>query len=205
MAGTPLSYAQIEGYWVNAGGSASSAPTAAAIAFAESSGIPSEVQPDQPPETTGWGLWQITPTSGSPGPYSRYLDPATCAAQAVSLYNARGGTFGAWSTYNSGAYLQFMQKGVAPDTSVSAATVPAGGDSSSSSSSSAGSSVASLLSKLVDPKWWVRAAKGAIATLIAIGAIAFMMKDTQPGQAVKAKGKEAGKKLAETGMEAALA
>src|SRR5215469_14791384 len=52
------SYSQLEGFWTGAGGSAITAPIAAAIAMAESGGS-NVIQQGQPYSTTGWGLWQI--------------------------------------------------------------------------------------------------------------------------------------------------
>lgn len=103
--GGTLSYSQLEGLWISAGGPAGVAPTAAAIAMAESGGR-DVMQQGQPWATTGWGYWQITP--GGP----QYLDPMTNARMAVSDYRGRG--FEPWTTYNDGAYRQFLQGGISP-------------------------------------------------------------------------------------------
>jgi Lysozyme like domain/Tachylectin len=105
-----LGFAQIEGYWVAAGGPASNAATAAAIAGAESSYYPGIIQSGQPYSTTGWGLWQITPGSSVSqfGRDYQLLDPWNNAGAAVAKYRAAGNSFRPWTTYNNGAYRQFL-------------------------------------------------------------------------------------------------
>jgi Lysozyme like domain len=105
------SYKAIEMYWIAAGGPPSVASTAAAITGAESSFNASAVQQGQPAETTGWGLWQITPTSGitQNGQFGNLLDPSNNARAAVYLYKNAGNSFSPWATYNSGAYQEFVQ------------------------------------------------------------------------------------------------
>lgn len=109
-----LSYAELEGLWIQAGGDPSVAPIMAAIAFPESGANPAAVQQGQPYATTGWGLWQITPGNSVPsvGINEALLDPLTNARAAVAKYNSQG--LGAWTTFTSGAYKQFLQSGVAP-------------------------------------------------------------------------------------------
>jgi NlpC/P60 family len=106
-----LPYGSVEQYWRNAGGPAAIANVMAAVSTAESGRIPGKVQPDEPPGETGWGLWQITPTSGMPGPYSQYLNPATNAMAAVRLASpfTSGQLASQWTTYRDGAYLPFLQ------------------------------------------------------------------------------------------------
>lgn len=121
------SYAQLEGFWINAGGPPSLAPAMAAVAMAESGGG-NVIQQGQPYSTTGWGLWQITPGNSESqcGTDAALLNPATNACAAVAKYNSQG--TGAWTTYTSGKYRGFLQLGVTPDLSVSAkTTAPSGG------------------------------------------------------------------------------
>lgn len=125
-----LSYAQLMGLWINAGGSAGSAPVAAAIALAESGGNPTSHNP-RPPDDS-YGLWQIN-MLGSMGPARRQqyglksntdlYDPATNARVAVIMSN-KGANFRPWSTFTSGAYRKFVNGGVAPDLN---APTPQGG------------------------------------------------------------------------------
>lgn len=120
-------FAQLEGLWINNGGSASLAPLMAAIALAESSGNPNaENKTDNGGRQTSWGLWQLSDgTHNQPVP--NILDPNVNAAQAVKKYKSQGLT--AWGTYTSGAYRHYMQSGVSPDTT----SVPAGSSTGSSS------------------------------------------------------------------------
>jgi phage-related protein len=108
---TALSYGALEDYWEKAGGPAGVASIAAAITFAESGAIPSTVQQGQPYATTGWGLWQITPGNSEPqfGVDNALLNPQNNADAAVAKYNSQG--FEAWTTYDTGAYLKFLQDG----------------------------------------------------------------------------------------------
>lgn len=116
-------YAQLEGLWINAGGSAALAPLMAAIAEAESGGNPGAVNAtDNNGTQTSWGLWQVSNgTHAQPVP--NILDPSVNAQQAVAKYNSQGLT--AWGTYDSGAYKAFMSAGTTPQTSGLPATAAA--------------------------------------------------------------------------------
>lgn len=83
-----LYFYQLTALWTGAGGNPSWAPLMAGIAYAESGGTPMSVQQTQPPETTGWGLWQITPGTKT------LLTPQANARAAVTKWNAQGLT--AW-------------------------------------------------------------------------------------------------------------
>jgi hypothetical protein len=117
------SYAQLEGLWIQAGGSAAAAPIAAAIALAESGGNPSSHNGNAGTGDDSWGLWQIN-MIGSMGPSRRaqfgltsntqLTDPLTNAKAAVALSN-NGKNWSPWTTYTSGAYRKYMQGGVTPN------------------------------------------------------------------------------------------
>jgi hypothetical protein len=110
-----LSFAQLEGAWIQAGGSPAMAPLMAAIALAESSGNPDATNPtDNGGTQTSWGLWQISNGDHSE-PSPTWNDPVENARLAVGKIRSQG--LGAWGTYTSGAYRQYEQSGVAPDTS----------------------------------------------------------------------------------------
>lgn len=114
------SFAQLEGLWINNGGSAAMAPIMAAIALAESSGNPNATNPnDNGGRQTSWGLWQLSDGTHNQ-PVSNILDPNVNAAQAVKKLKSQG--LQAWGTYTSGAYRRFMKSGVTPDTT----SVPSG-------------------------------------------------------------------------------
>jgi hypothetical protein len=111
-----LGYAQIEGFWVDAGGPPGSdgsytyPQVAAAITFCESSYEPGIIQPGEPYSTTGWGLWQITPGNSVAqyGTDYQILDPWNNAEAAVYKYDAAGG-FSPWTTYVDGCYASHLQ------------------------------------------------------------------------------------------------
>ncbi len=105
-------FAQLEGLWIQAGGSRALAPIMAAIALAESSGNPNAKNAtDNGGRQTSWGLWQISDgTHNEPAP--NILDPLVNAQQAVKKYQSQG--LNAWGTYSSGAYEKYMQQGVTP-------------------------------------------------------------------------------------------
>jgi hypothetical protein len=114
-----LGYAQIAGFWVDAGGPSGADPNvpgytyaqvAAAITFCESSFEPGAIQPGEPYSTTGWGLWQITPGNSVPawGTDFQVLDPWNNAEEAVYKFDAAGG-FGPWTTYGNGCYSHHLQ------------------------------------------------------------------------------------------------
>jgi Lysozyme like domain len=119
---SPYTYAQLEQLWINNGGSKATAPIAAAIALAESSGNPQAVNPtDNNGTQTSWGLWQISNgTHGQPVP--NILDPNVNAQQAVAKYQGAGG-WSPWGTYDSGAYEAYLSPGTTPDPNVPAATL----------------------------------------------------------------------------------
>ncbi|MGH7743499.1 MAG: hypothetical protein ACREQ5_01575 [Candidatus Dormibacteria bacterium] len=109
-------FAQLEGYAKQAGFPDNLLATMAAIAMAESSGI-DQIQKGQPYSTTGWGLWQITPGNSVPGAGidNALLNPVNNAKAAFTKWQGQG--LGAWTTYTSGAFRQFLQGNVAPDVS----------------------------------------------------------------------------------------
>lgn len=127
-----LTYAQIEGLWVQAGGSQDTAPLAAAIAMAESGGNPNSVNNNAHTGDLSYGLWQIN-MIGQLGPsrekqfgitnYSQLLDPLTNAKAAVAV-SSGGKDFTPWTTFTHGAYKQYMQGNVPPDLNAGGAGGP---------------------------------------------------------------------------------
>ena len=100
-----LTPGQISSMWVGEGGNSGAAVNMASIAFLESGDIPSTVQKGEPPGLTGWGLYQITPTSGitQNGQFGDLLDAANNTRAAIALYNARG--YAPWSADAVGGRL----------------------------------------------------------------------------------------------------
>jgi hypothetical protein len=114
-------YAQLEQLWINNGGSAATAPVAAAIAEAESSGNAMVTSPN-PDGGTNVGAWQLdTNGKGAGLTVAQLQDPNVNAAAAVT--GSKGGTdWSAWETYVNGAYTRFLSNSTPP----SPAGVPAG-------------------------------------------------------------------------------
>jgi hypothetical protein len=118
-----FSYAQLEQLWINAGGTADTAPIAAAIAEAESGGVSNRaypstyVTPGQGSATDATGLWQIL---GPPAGFTaaQLTDPSSNAAMAVAKYQQAGNSFTPWVTYTNGAYLASLSSGTTPDPNV---------------------------------------------------------------------------------------
>jgi hypothetical protein len=131
-----LGYAQIEGYWLYAGGPDGAAGTytdaevAAAITGAESSSLPGIIQSGVDycgagADRAGWGLWQITCGNSVPAEYGsdfQLLDPWNNAEGAVwkceQDVDAGDNCFAPWSTYTDGAYESYLQH-TPPDMSIS--------------------------------------------------------------------------------------
>lgn len=129
-----LSYGEIEGYWLYAGGpnaqegSYDQAQIAAGITGAESSFLPGIIQSGVDycgtgSDRAGWGLWQITCGNSVPqfGTDFQILDPWNNAEEAVYKCDEDVSTgyncFTPWSTWASGAYTQYLSS-TAPDMSI---------------------------------------------------------------------------------------
>lgn len=113
--GTKYTYAQLMALWINAGGGISQAPTAAAIAMAESGGCSAALNDnDNGGKQSSWGLWQISDgTHNQPAP--AILNPENNAAAAVEKWRNAGYTFTPWGSYTSGAYRQYVSNSTTPD------------------------------------------------------------------------------------------
>jgi hypothetical protein len=85
------------------------APTAAAIALAESSGRTAVLGDQQlaPCNGPAVGLWQINSAKHTECTVEQLKDPQTNANEAFAVYQKAGG-FHPWTTYNNGAYTAFM-------------------------------------------------------------------------------------------------
>lgn len=100
-----LKYAQDAGF-------GNDAPTAAAIALAESGGDTTaynpETQADTPEGMGSYGLWQIYLKAHPEYTCMDLFDAAQNAQSAFAVYSAAGG-FHPWSTFKSGAYQNYLQ------------------------------------------------------------------------------------------------
>jgi hypothetical protein len=112
-----FTYAQLMGLWIRNGGSRASAPIAAAIAEAESSGR-SWVTSSNPDGGTNVGPWQLD-TNGVGAGYSveQLQDPALNARVAVKGSDD-GKDWSDWETYVDGAYKHFLSGSTTPDLDV---------------------------------------------------------------------------------------
>jgi TP901 family phage tail tape measure protein len=105
---------QIASWWQGAGGpGGDTAKIAAAITGAESSFNVKAIQQGQPYNSTGWGLWQITPGNSEPsaGIDDQLLTGPSNAKAAVLKYRGAGDSFSPWTTYMDGAYKAFLASG----------------------------------------------------------------------------------------------
>ncbi len=87
-------------------------PTAAAIAFAESSGNPSATNKNSN-GSTDYGLWQINSVHGALLKQGEWSNPADNAKMAYKVYSDAGNSFKPWVTYKTGAYLKYMAQATA--------------------------------------------------------------------------------------------
>jgi hypothetical protein len=128
----------------------------AAIAMAESSGVSTARNP-----SGATGLWQILGAVDS-ADQPDLTDPAVNAKEALLKLQSQG--LGAWTTYTSGAYKQFLSAGTNP------ASLPA--DSTATLDSSISSSILgipssitgaftdldTILKDILSPSFWLRIA-----------------------------------------------
>lgn len=91
--------------WIDNGGSPQLANTMAAIALAESGGRMDATNKNAN-GTIDRGPWQINSSWTQFDPQKLLTDPNYSAKAAVAVFKSQGLT--AWSTYNSGAYRQFL-------------------------------------------------------------------------------------------------
>lgn len=149
---------------------ASDQATMVAIAGSESGYDPTNTgdfgltdRPQATDGSTSWGLWQInsihetmlTQYTGSSNPddWEQWLFvPANNAKAALNIYQSQG--LGAWSTYNDGAYLNYMTdaQNALANTPASAASV--NGSSSSTSSNTVSQFVALVQAQVGKPYTW---------------------------------------------------
>lgn len=111
------SFSQLEQLWKQAGGNPASAPIAAAIALAESTGNPSALNNDPNTGDYSVGLWQVNyfgslyqSRTAQFGPPAQLTNPLANAKAAVAISD-NGTNFSPWSTYKSGAYQSYLSGG----------------------------------------------------------------------------------------------
>ena len=110
-AATFLTPTQISSFASKAGFIGANLVTAIAVALAESSGNPNAYNPETaagtPAGLGSYGLWQIYLNAHPEFTGENLFDPQTNANAAFSVFTAAGG-FTPWTTFNNGAYLQFV-------------------------------------------------------------------------------------------------
>lgn len=97
---SPLSWGQVAALALTVGWAPADAVYAVAITEPESARIVNNVQAGQPYDTTGWGLWQITPGNSVPqyGIDDAMLNGLNNARAAHYKWREAGG-FSPWTTY----------------------------------------------------------------------------------------------------------
>lgn len=110
----------------NAGFTGSDVGVAVAIALAESRGDPGAVGDRQlaPAKGPSYGLMQINIGSRAHPEFAGWnlFDPQINMNAAFRIYRDAGGSFREWSTYASGAYLQFLPASTAAPITIDAST-----------------------------------------------------------------------------------
>lgn len=101
-SGGPLGKGGLAQLWVAAGGNPAKANLAASIALAESSGMQHSTNHNTN-GTTDRGYWQINSVHGGQSTY----DPLGNVKAAIAISD-NGRNFSPWTTYNTGAYKQFL-------------------------------------------------------------------------------------------------
>jgi len=120
---------QIAGLAKEAGFPASAIPVAVAIAFAESGGKSDIISKPNTDGSRDLGVWQIN-NKAHADLLSRYTwsNPHDNAKMAYLVYHAAGNRFTPWTTFNSGSYRLFLNKGTAgagnPETVPGSGAVP---------------------------------------------------------------------------------
>lgn len=146
--------------------------TATAIALAESGGRTDA----RNPSSNARGLWQILPSTAREvgADWSKLDDPAYNAHAAHQVYKRQG--WGAWSTYNSGAYKRYL---TAPANPPTPDVIPGAG---SLSDVGAGlHDVARAGAWIANPHNLVRVVEVAIGAGLVLGALLILARPiTQP-------------------------
>lgn len=104
---TTLTAQEIAGAAQQAGFTGQDLVIAVAVAFAESSGETTQVHPNDD-GSTDYGLWQINTVHGSLLNQGDKFNPIDNARMAYTVWRDSG--WGAWTTYNTGAYLPYMAR-----------------------------------------------------------------------------------------------
>lgn len=154
-----LSGPQLTQLALQAGFPQADAPTASAVALAESAGRTDAISP-----TGDYGPWQIN-RRAHPELFQQFIwnDPTGLqnAKMAFSVYHAAGNSFSPWSTFKSGRYRLFLgQTGSANSGGVLAGADAGGllGGTATPASPLDTSAITSFVDAASDPVFWTRVA-----------------------------------------------
>ena len=180
-----LTYAQVENYWIKAGGNPQAAAMAAAVADA-SSGLNPDASRTNPDGTTSTGLWLIPKNGTPPGT----TDPLANARAAIQL-SQNGANWQQWCVAwsdnncgeNSGTYLgeganalAALGQRLSPASYNVIGSAPSGSGTGASSATTAstttGQSTTSTSHKII---------LIALAILIIVGVVYFMRRNQAEG------------------------
>lgn len=191
-------FAQLVEIATQAGFPADQAPTAAAIALAESSGNAgaSHVNSNG---STDYGLWEINSVHGALLAGKNWRDPVVNAQMAFRVWSDAGRKWSPWSTYKSGAYTKYLN-GNAPATG----SAGAGGALGSASGTISGgitdpfagvtaaldgigssfqsvAGIATMASKLALPQTWVRIMSGVFGAVLLGFGLVMLAREVKEG------------------------
>lgn len=187
--------ANIKALWLNAGGDPSRADIAVAVALAESGGK-TDAQHVNTNGTIDRGIWQINSVHGAQSTF----DPANNASAAVSI-SKNGTDWTPWTTFNSGAYKQFLGK--SGGTSIGDIGSAVGGAASGAAKTATGvvggatdalSALGGIAKALLSPDTYFRLGKGLLGGVLLIlgtGALVFVVANHASGGGVVKAAKDA--------------
>jgi hypothetical protein len=171
---------------------------ATAIGLAESGGITNRVSPPNSNGTIDRGIMQIN--SVHTDLLANWWDPVANAKAAFTLFQAAGGKFTPWSSYNSGAYKLFLPRaGVGTANRDNAVPVQSASQEAGSTQTDVGGkltdplvAIGNFLGKITSVKTW--ASVGLIllgATMIIIIAVKLTAENPTIQKAAKTAGEAA--------------
>ena len=167
-----LSIQQLTQYAQQAGFSGSGLQNIVAISMAESGGNPTAQNCNNPGGSCDRGVLQINSYWHSEVSNSCANDPA-CAFQQAFRISGNGTNFSQWTTFQSGAYQQFIGQVQSALGSIAGAGSITGGQASPSSGPSTSSNVCDVfvIGSLICSTWFEQAIFVTVGILIALVAI----------------------------------
>lgn len=189
-------FAQLVAIAKQAGFPDADAPTAAAIALAESSGN-AEATHVNSNGSEDFGGWQINSVHRALLAGKNWRDINVNAQMAYQVWHDAGGKFTPWSTFKSGAYTKYLSGNVA---GAGAGAAIGGGTTAAAESSGidpfagvtaslnsigtsfqAVSGVATMASKLALPQTWVRIMSGVFGAVLLGFGLVMLAREVKEG------------------------